>query len=366
MIDHKRKVSSTSISEHNGPPNLSSAPGTAVALVKRPKTDDDQAYGGTAIVQAGPKRTSGLQAPIMHLTGHTGEITTCRFSDNGEHIASGSADKQVFLWNTYGDCTNYGVLQGHKGGILEVQWMPGSERIVTASADHTVAVWDVSTGERLKRGRHHTAPVNACCPLSRGTGDDNMFVSASDDGQLVVWDTRQRNPAACIEYQLPLTSVAAIASGSTVYSGSVDNVITGWDMRTYTAVHYLRGHSGTVMGISVSPRTSNFLASTSVDNTVRLWDLRPYCKLPNRCERVFTGAPHGFEMNLIRPSFDKDESMVASGSADRTLTIWNLRSGEIKYKLPGHKGCVTQVDFHPKEPIVLSSSIDKSMFLGEI
>ncbi|KAJ1756911.1 hypothetical protein IWW49_004406 [Coemansia sp. RSA 1797] len=71
-------------------------------------------------------------------------------------------------------------------------------------------------------------------------------------------------------------------------------------------------------------------------------------------------------MNLVRPAFDKDESMVASGGADRTLTIWNLRSGEVKYKLPGHKGCVTQVDFHPKEPIVLSGSVDKAMFLGEL
>lgn len=31
--------------------------------------------------------------------------------------------------------------------------------------------------------------------------------------------------------------------------------------------------------------------------------------------------------------------------------IWDFSSRKILYKLPGHKGCVNEVDFHPKEPI---------------
>ncbi|KAJ2862915.1 hypothetical protein GGH94_003962 [Coemansia aciculifera] len=372
MSEHKRKVSTAGSVDGSDLPTPGHAMhGTAVALVKRPKTDNSAAMivsksDATAIIKAGPKRTSGMQAPIMHLTGHGGEVTSCRFSPSGKHLASGSADTQVFLWNTYGDCANYGVLRGHKGSVLELQWMPSGERLITASADNTVALWDTTTGERLKRGKRHTAPVNACCPLSRGSGDDNVFVSASDDGCLLLWDARERHPVATISHGLPLTSIAAAPTGNTIYVGSLDNSISSWDVRSLSLVDTLRGHSGTVMGLSISPKTGNYLLSTSLDNTVRLWDLRPYCRIPNRCERVFTGAPHGFERSFIRPAFDRDESMVASGSADRTLSIWNMRSGEIKYKLPGHKGCVTQVDFHPLEPIVLSGSVDKSMFLGEI
>ncbi|KAJ2775406.1 hypothetical protein IWQ56_000044 [Coemansia nantahalensis] len=351
MAEHKRKVSA--------------ARGSAVALAKRPKTGEELHGDSGAVVRAGPKRTSGLQAPIMHLTGHGGEVTTCQFSGSGAHVASGSVDARVFLWSTYGECANYGVLQGHRGGVLEVQWMAGSERLITASADFTVGVWDAATGERLKRGRRHTAAVNSCCPLGKGTGDDCTFVSASDDGAILVWDARERHPVATIEHGLPVTSVAS-ASDSMVYSGSLDNAVTCWDIRTLSPTHTLRGHSDTVMGLAVSPDTGRYLASTSRDNTVRLWDLRPYCRLPNRCERVLAGAPHGLDMSLIRPAFDAEEALVASGSADRTLTIWNVRSGEIKYKLPGHKGCVTQAGFHPKEPIVVSSSADKTLFLGEL
>ncbi|OBZ70281.1 hypothetical protein A0H81_09771 [Grifola frondosa] len=38
----------------------------------------------------------------------------------------------------------------------------------------------------------------------------------------------------------------------------------------------------------------------------------------------------------------------------------------VLYKLPGHKGTVTSVDFHPKEPIILTGSKDGTMLLGEI
>ncbi|KAJ2253514.1 hypothetical protein GGI13_002653, partial [Coemansia sp. RSA 455] len=117
MSEHKRKVSTAGPVDGSEQPTPDHAMhGTAVALVKRPKTDNSTAMvvsksDATAIIKAGPKRTSGMQAPIMHLTGHGGEVTTCRFSPSGKHLASGSADTQVFLWNTYSDCANYGVLR---------------------------------------------------------------------------------------------------------------------------------------------------------------------------------------------------------------------------------------------------------------
>lgn len=32
----------------------------------------------------------------------------------------------------------------------------------------------------------------------------------------------------------------------------------------------------------------------------------------------------------------------------------------------GHKGAVNSVDMHPKEPIILSGSTDRTMYLGEL
>lgn len=57
---------------------------------------------------------------------------------------------------------------------------------------------------------------------------------------------------------------------------------------------------------------------------------------------------------------------VAAGSSDRFLYIWDTTSRRVLYKLPGHNGSVNDVDFHRTEPIVLSASSDKQLYLGEI
>lgn len=40
-------------------------------------------------------RTSGLQAPVMELTGHSGEVFVARFNPEGNYIASGSMDRSI-------------------------------------------------------------------------------------------------------------------------------------------------------------------------------------------------------------------------------------------------------------------------------
>ena len=55
----------------------------------------------------GIRRTSGLESPIMLLTGHQGAIYTMKFHPEGKIIASGSHDKDIFLWNVYGENDNF-------------------------------------------------------------------------------------------------------------------------------------------------------------------------------------------------------------------------------------------------------------------
>jgi WD40 repeat protein len=90
--------------------------------------------------------------------------------------------------------------------------------------------------------------------------------------------------------------------------------------------------------------------------------VRPFSPSPTRVHRVLTGAPAGFEHTLLRGAWSKspgDEGKrVAVGGADRMVCVWDVESGRVVYKLPGHKGTVTSVDWHPKEPI------SKSRFLS--
>jgi len=84
----------------------------------------------------------------------------------------------LVLWNTYGDCENYGVMDGHKGAILDLQWSRDGRNIYTASADYTLGTWDVTTGERTRKHIGHEDIVNSVSVFRRG---GETLVSGSDD-----------------------------------------------------------------------------------------------------------------------------------------------------------------------------------------
>ncbi|PNJ90241.1 SNRNP40 isoform 2 [Pongo abelii] len=229
-------------------------------------------------------------------------------------------EQQKLLWNVYGDCDNYATLKGHSGAVMELHYNTDGSMLFSASTDKTVAVWDSETGERVKRLKGHTSFVNSCYPARRGP---QLVCTGSDDGTVKVWDLRQNK-------------------------------------LTYT----MRGHADSVTGLSLSSEGS-YLLSNAMDNTVRVWDVRPFAP-KERCVKIFQGNVHNFEKNLLRCSWSPDGSKIAAGSADRFVYVWDTTSRRILYKLPGHAGSINEVAFHPDEPIIISASSDKRLYMGEI
>ncbi|KAF7727798.1 hypothetical protein EC973_007029 [Apophysomyces ossiformis] len=347
----------------------SPGPSNDTALVKRTKQETEislvtlstERSGTSNAIVGTVKRTSSLEAPVMQLSGHSGEIFTCEFNSTGEHIASGSFDRTILLWDTYGECKNYGLLKGHSNAVMQLHWSRDSSQIYSCSADKTLAIWDVKTGGRVRRWKGHTGVVNSCAVARRGP---ETVASASDDGSIRLWDSRDKDAVQIFEDKYQVTSVCFSDAGDMVYSGGLDNEIKVWDLRKKGVAYTLTGHLDTIAGLSLSPDGS-YLLSNAMDNTVRIWDVKPFAPA-DRCVKVFDGAPHGFEKNLIKPCWAPDGSQIACGSADRTVVIWEVDSGKVLYKLPGHRGCVNDVDWHPKEPIIMSCSTDKTLFLGEV
>lgn len=125
------------------------------------------------------------------------------------------------------------------------------------------------------------------------------------------------------------------------------------------------GHNETVTGISLSP-DGFFLLSNSMDNTVRVWDVKPYVSNGTREFNTYYGVQHNYESNLLKCNWSPDGRRITAGSSDKFVYVWDVYNGEMLYKLPGHKGCVNEVCFHPKEPIIASASSDRTIYLGEI
>eukprot|EP00808_Paulinella_micropora_P008835 g29089.t1 len=331
------------------------------ALAVRDRKED-----GAVVVSSSIARTSGLLAPNMKLVGHAGHIFAAKFNHEGTHLASGGHDRLVYLWHTYGDCDNTSVLKGHQNSILDLWWGQDGDLLFTASADKSGLVYDLTTGERTKKFRQQNAAVNCVTGNRRGR---QLVATGSDDCTALIYDLRQRLACYKMKNDYQVLSTQFSDDSSQLFVAGIDDAIQCYELRTEKVLYTFEGHSDAVTGIRLSPDGS-YLLSTSRDNTMRSWDVRPFVsrqqREKGRAVAIYQGHCCDVQNNLLRCAWSADGSKVTSGSADYFVYIWDAKSTKILYKLPGHRGSVNAVDFHPQEPIILSGASDKTLFLGEI
>jgi len=236
--------------------------------------------------------------------------------------------------------------------------------VLCASADKSGVVFDMETQEKIKRLRGHTSFVNSICASRRG---DPYVLTASDDGSAMMWDLRTRGAVGTFKDEnmnLPVLSCVFNDDSSQAITGGIDETIKVWDIRKEKILYTMEGHNDCVTGMELSP-DGRFLLSNSMDNSLITWDVRAYVSTP-RFQKRFGGHRHNMDKTLLKAAWSPDGTRISAGSADRFVYVWDASNGRILYKLPGHQGSVNEVDFHPTEPIIVSCSNDKKMYVGEI
>merc|ERR1719322_180443 len=298
----------------------------------------------------------------MLVSGHEGEIYSGKFHPDGYIMATAGSERLIYIWNVFGECENIFVYKGaHKGAILDLQFNVDGTCIYTASTDKTVGLFDIETGEKIKRMKGHNGIVNACSVSRRG---NELVASASDDCTVKIWDSRRRSAIKSFQSKYQVTSICFDDGAQNVITSGIDNDIKIWDLKNDKLPIEMYGHADTVTSLSLS-HNGHHVLSNSMDCTLRQWDVRPFAP-KQRCVSVFHGHRHDFEKNLLKCSWSPDDSKIAAGSADRNVYVWNVSTYQLIYKLPGHAGSVNDVQFHPHQPIIMSCSSDKQIYLGEI
>ncbi|XP_003738815.1 U5 small nuclear ribonucleoprotein 40 kDa protein [Galendromus occidentalis] len=330
---------------------------------KKPRDDLALAVGSVerAVQISKGARTSSLQAPIMLLTGHKGELYNGKFHPDGTMLATCGFDRKILFWNTFGDCDNFHMMTGHTGAILDMHFSTGGEFLYTCSTDKTLSIWDSQVGVRVRKLRGHNTFVNSLHPARRGP---QMIVSGSDDSTIKLWDARRKTPVKTLQEQYQITAVSFNDTADQVIAGGIDNVVKIWDLRKDSIVYRMLGHQDTITGMSLS-HDGGLLLTNSMDCSLRIWDVRPYAP-QERCVAVYQGHTHNFEKNLLRCAWSPDDKKITCGSADKCVHVWECNSRRLLYKLPGHHGSVNEVRFHPSEPILASVGSDAQIFMGEI
>ncbi len=94
------------------------------------------------------------------------------------------------------------------------------------------------------------------------------------------------------------------------------------------------------------------LFSGSADKTIKIWNL---------ANEEIIGTLEGHKSYVNSLAISPDGQKLFSGSADKTIKIWNLTTGKVTNTLTGHSGFVNSVAIRPDGAIIASGSADKTI-----
>ncbi|HKO95646.1 MAG TPA: caspase family protein [Pyrinomonadaceae bacterium] len=116
------------------------------------------------------------------------------------------------------------------------------------------------------------------------------------------------------------------------------------------------GHAAQVVTLAFSS-DGKILASGSVDHIVKIWEPSTGSELR---------ALKGHDMTVLSVVFSPDDKLIASGSADNTVKIWDVNTGVEKQTLRGHTLYVQSVEFSPDGKLIASGSADQKVKLWDV
>lgn len=274
------------------------------------------------------------------------------FSPTGTHLASGSNDGMVRLWNVAtGEMIVLGCCDFDKNGLAyvsSVYFSPDGADIASVSNDQAIRLWHtLPKGDDKVRILAIDQNIPRCVALSPC---GKYLVSGSSNGAVHLWDVTSGNSTLLGRCVGAVRAIAFAPNGASVMAGSDDENLCIWQIETLSLTT-LPTDALDINSIAVSP-DGKLVAFGSSDHYVR----------------ILATSANSFGDLLVCDggvrclAFSPNGLMLAIGGEDRLVRVCDITTGKIII-LGQCDDVVSAVVFHSDNRTVASASWDKTIRL---
>ena len=212
-------------------------------------------------------------------------VTAAALSPTANLLVCGASEGKLYVW----DVTSGGVkfvlthsLLGDRDRIRYLIFSHDGKRFVSITGrGSTAKLWDLESGSEVQNfsGRHvHTVAFSPCDDViaSSLNGEIRFSAAPSYETFLMIHEAQGRKHPPVLFMSLCFSPCGRyLASGEWWTRGRMKVPIHLWDVAAGENITTFWGHSSDIQDLAFSP-DGTLLASGSYDGTLLLWDLTPY------------------------------------------------------------------------------------------